>query len=442
MLPSLETEIRASLKEKADEASIKMFTNNLQQLLLSSPLGQKTILAIDPGFKTGCKIVCLNKNGDLLHNDTIYPHPPQRDSKLAIKKINNLVDAYNIEAIAVGNGTAGRETEELIERIKFKRDVIAVSVNEDGASVYSASKVARDEFPEYDITVRGAVSIGRRLQDPLSELVKIEPKSIGVGQYQHDVNQKMLKQSLQATVELCVNKVGVDLNLASKELLTFISGLGPKLAAQIVEYRKQNGDFKNRNELLKVSGLGKKAYEQAAGFLRIKNGENILDSTAVHPEHYKTVEYIAKKRKVELNKLIGDKNLKTILNLDDFVTKDVGLITLQDILKELEKPGRDPRKKFKLFLKLFQFSSNINHISDIKPGAVLPGTVTNLTAFGAFINLGIHESALLHKSQIANKFVSNPAEYLRINQQIMVKVLDVDVARKRISLSMKDVPQS
>ena len=438
LFPSLETEIRASLKEKADEASIKMFTNNLQQLLLSSPLGQKTILAIDPGFKTGCKIVCLNKNGDLLHNDTIYPHPPQRDSKLAIKKINNLVDAYNIEAIAVGNGTAGRETEELIERIKFKRDVIAVSVNEDGASVYSASKVARDEFPEYDITVRGAVSIGRRLQDPLSELVKIEPKSIGVGQYQHDVNQKMLKQSLQATVELCVNKVGVDLNLASKELLTFISGLGPKLAAQIVEYRKQNGDFKNRNELLKVSGLGKKAYEQAAGFLRIKNGENILDSTAVHPEHYKTVEYIAKKRKVELNKLIGDKNLKTILNLDDFVTKDVGLITLQDILKELEKPGRDPRKKFKLF----QFSSNINHISDIKPGAVLPGTVTNLTAFGAFINLGIHESALLHKSQIANKFVSNPAEYLRINQQIMVKVLDVDVARKRISLSMKDVPQS
>jgi len=437
LFPSLESEMRSILKEGADEISIKVFSNNLQQLLLASPLGQKRVMAIDPGFRTGCKIVCLDSNGILLHNDTIYPHPPQRDSKMAIKKINNLVDSHNIEAIAIGNGTAGRETEQLIERIKFKRDIIAVSVNEDGASVYSASSVAREEFPEYDITVRGAVSIGRRLQDPLSELVKIDAKSIGVGQYQHDVNQKMLKQSLQSTVELCVNKVGVDLNLASKELLTFVSGLGPKLALQIVEHRNKNGNFNSREELLNVSGLGKKVFQQAAGFLRIKNGSHILDSTAVHPEHYKAVANIANNYNVSLTDLIEDKQLRKSIDLNKFVTEEIGLLTLDDILKELEKPGRDPRKKFKIF----KFDNNISHISDIKQGAVLSGIVTNLTAFGAFVNLGIHESALLHKSQIANKFVSDPAKHLRINQQVMVKILEVDVVRKRISLSMKDVEQ-
>ena len=437
LFPSLETETRAILKERADEASIVVFSNNLQQLLLASPLGQKRVMAIDPGFRTGCKIVCLDNNGRLLHNDTIYPHPPQRDSSMAIKKINNLVDSHNIEAIAIGNGTAGRETELLIERIKFNRDIIAVSVNEDGASVYSASAVAREEFPEYDITVRGAVSIGRRLQDPLSELVKIDAKSIGVGQYQHDVNQKMLKQSLQSTVELCVNNVGVDLNLASKELLTFVSGLGPKIASQIVEFRNENGNFSNREELIHVSGIGKKAFQQAAGFLRIKNGDHILDSTAVHPEHYKVVANIADNYSVSLTELIDDKHLRKSIDLNKFITDDVGLLTLGDILKELEKPGRDPRKKFKVF----RFDNCISHISDLRQGAVLSGVVTNLTAFGAFINLGIHESALLHKSQIANKFVSDPAEHLRINQQVMVKILDVDVERKRISLSMKDVEQ-
>ena len=438
LFPSLETELRANLKEKADEASIKVFGNNLEQLLLSPPLGQKRVLAIDPGFRTGCKIVCLDMNGKLLHNDTIYPHPPQRDSKMSMKKIGNLIDSHNIEAIAIGNGTAGRETEQLIERMKFSRDIIAVSVNEDGASVYSASSVAREEFPEYDITVRGAVSIGRRLQDPLSELVKIDAKSIGVGQYQHDVNQKLLRKNLQSTVELCVNKVGVELNLASKELLTYVSGLGPKLAMQIVEYRNKNGNFNSREELLNVTGLGKKAFEQAAGFLRIKNGNNILDSTAVHPEHYKVVKHIASKRKVLLNELIGDKELRSSIDLTEFVSEDAGLLTLTDIVKELEKPGRDPRRKFKIF----KYNDSISHISHIKVGVVLPGVVTNLTAFGAFINLGIHESALLHKSQIANEYVSNPSDYLRINQQVLVKVLDVDIERKRISLSMKDVDQS
>jgi len=429
--------MRTLLKDKADEASIKVFGDNLSQLLLAPPMGQKRVLAIDPGFRTGCKVVCLDKNGKLLHNDTIYPHPPQRESTMAIKKINNLVDSHNIEAIAIGNGTAGRETEMLIERIKFNRDIIAVSVNEDGASVYSASAVAREEFPEYDITVRGAVSIGRRLLDPLAELVKIDPKSIGVGQYQHDVNQKLLKQSLQSTVELCVNKVGVDLNTASKELLTYVSGLGPKIASQIIEYRNNNGDFKTREELLNVPGLGKKAYQQAAGFLRIKNGENILDSTAVHPEHYDVVKNIAKKRKLKLEELIGDKLLRSSINLDEFVNDYIGLISLKDILDELEKPGRDPRKKFVTF----KFDSHIKSIGDISNGMVLHGTVTNITAFGAFVNLGIHESALLHKSQIANEYVSNPAEYLRINQQVMVKVIEVDIERKRIGLSMKDVKQ-
>ncbi|MBC8319386.1 MAG: RNA-binding transcriptional accessory protein [Bacteroidetes bacterium] len=437
LFPSLETEIRANLKEKADEASIKVFSDNLQQLLLAPPMSQKRVLAIDPGFRTGCKIVCLDKSGKLLHNDTIYPHPPQRETTMAIKKINNLVDSYNIEAIAIGNGTAGRETELLIERVKFNRDVIAVSVNEDGASVYSASATAREEFHEYDVTVRGAVSIGRRLLDPLAELVKIEPRSIGVGQYQHDVNQKLLKQSLQSTVELCVNKVGVDLNTASKELLTHVSGLGPKLAVQIIEYRNQNGNFNNREELKKVNGVGDKAFQQAAGFLRIKNGDNVLDSTAVHPEHYYTVKHIAKKRGVTLNELIGDKQLRSTIKLNEFVTDDTGLMTLHDILNELEKPGRDPRKKFTTF----KFDSNIKQITDLRAGMILPGIVTNITAFGAFVDLGVHESALVHKSQIANEFVSNPADHLRINQHVTVKVLEVDTERKRIGLTMKDVEQ-
>lgn len=437
LFPSLETEIRASLKEKADEASIKVFSNNLQQLLLSPPMGQKKVLAIDPGFRTGCKMVCLDKNGGLLHNDTIYPHPPQRDTKMAIKKINNLIDSHSIEAIAIGNGTAGRETEQLIERMKFNRDIIAVMVNEDGASVYSASSGAREEFPEYDVTVRGAVSIGRRLLDPLAELVKIDPKSIGVGQYQHDVNQKLLKQGLQSTVELCVNKVGVDLNTASKELLTYVSGLGPKLALQIIDYRNKNGNFKNREELKNVSGLGSKAFQQAAGFLRIKNGDNILDSTAVHPEHYPIVKKIAKKQGVKLEQLIGDNQLRSSIELEELVDEKFGVLTLKDILDELEKPGRDPRKKFTTF----KFDSSIKSITDLSAGMVLPGTVTNITAFGAFIDLGIKESALLHKSQIANEYVSNPSDYLRINQQVTVKVLDVDTERKRIGLSMKDVKQ-
>lgn len=357
---------------------------------------------------------------------------------MAMKKINNLVNSYNIEAIAIGNGTAGRETEQLIERIKFNRDIIAVSVNEDGASVYSASAIAREEFPEYDVTVRGAVSIGRRLIDPLSELVKIDPKSIGVGQYQHDVNQKLLKEGLQSTVEICVNKVGVDLNTASKELLTYISGLGPKLATQIIDYRNNNGNINNRQELNNVPGLGKKAFQQAAGFLRIKSGVNILDSTAVHPEHYNLVNKIAKKQKVKLKQLIGNSQLRLSIDINELVDDNVGILTIKDILDELEKPGRDPRKKFTTF----KLDSSICHISDLKAGMTLNGIVTNLTAFGAFINLGLHESALLHKSQIANEFVSNPADYLRINQQVTVRILEVDTERKRISLSMKDVEQN
>ena len=437
LFPSLETELRSNLKEKTDEASIKVFCDNLQQLLLSPPLGQKRVLAIDPGFRTGCKIVCLDKNGSLLHNDTIYPHPPQRDMKMAMKKINNLVDSHNIEAIAIGNGTAGRETEQLIERMRFSRDIIAVMVNEDGASVYSASSNAREEFPEYDVTVRGAVSIGRRLLDPLAELVKIDPKSIGVGQYQHDVNQKLLKQGLQSTVELCVNKVGVNLNTASRELLTYVSGLGSKLALQIIDYRNQNGNFNNREELKKVTGLGNKAFQQAAGFLRIKDGDNILDSTAVHPEQYPIVKKIAKTQGVEPEQLIGDKQLRSSINISELADENIGLLTIKDILDELEKPGRDPRKKFRTF----KFDSNIKSITDLSAGMVLQGTVTNITAFGAFIDLGIKESALLHKSQIANEYVSNPSDYLRINQQVTVKVLDVDNERKRIGLSMKNVQQ-
>ncbi len=432
---SMETELRNELKSKADEEAIRVFSENLKQLLLAPPLGRKNILAIDPGFRTGCKIVCLDRNGNLKHNETIYPHPPQNKKGEAIKKIKSLVNAYNIEAIAIGNGTAGRETEDLIRHIRFDRDLIAVMVNENGASVYSASETAREEFPEYDVTVRGAVSIGRRLMDPLSELVKIDPKSIGVGQYQHDVNQKLLHESLTTTVELCVNAVGVDLNSASKELLTYVSGLGPVLASNIIEYRKKHGDFKSREELKNVKGLGEKAFKQSAGFLRIKNGVNILDSSAVHPESYHIVEKISEKTGIAVKELIGNHKILDNLNLNDFVTDETGLPTLNDIINELKKPGRDPRKHFKQF----EFDKNIRKIEDLKEGMILNGIVTNITNFGAFIDIGIHENGLLHKSKIADEFVNDPADYLKINQELKVMVVGVDINSKRISLSLKDV---
>ncbi len=435
LFPSIETEYRSELKQKADEEAIRVFTDNLQQLLLAPPLGQKNVLAIDPGFRTGCKVVCLDRNGNLVHNETIFPHPPQNEKGLAMKKISSLVDAYHIEAIAIGNGTAGRETEELIRRMKFNKDLTAVMVNENGASVYSASATAREEFPDYDVTVRGAVSIGRRLLDPLSELVKIDPKSIGVGQYQHDVNQKLLNDSLQSTVELCVNAVGVELNTASKELLTYVSGLGPVLASRIVDYRKEHGDFTTREELKKVKGMGAKAFQQSAGFLRIKNGVNPLDRSAVHPESYHVVNLMAAKLNINPDQLVSNKELLKKINPDDFVTEDIGLPTLLDIIKELEKPGRDPRKRFKLF----EFDKNIRTINDLKEGMIVNGIVINLTNFGAFVDLGIKENGLIHKSQIANEFVNDPGKYLKLNQQVTVKILEIDQGRKRIGLTLKEI---
>lgn len=432
LLPSIESAFRAELKQKADEVAVSVFSENLSQLLLAAPLGQKNVLAIDPGFRTGCKIVCLDQTGRLMNNDTIFPHPPQHEAGNAMKKLKTLVNAYKIEAIAIGNGTAGRETEELIRRIRFDRETIAVMVNESGASVYSASETARNEFPEYDVTVRGAVSIGRRLMDPLAELVKIDPKAIGVGQYQHDVNQALLRDSLQTTVELCVNHVGVELNTASKELLACVSGIGPKLAEQIVTYRNEKGRFVSREELKKVKGLGEKAYEQSAGFLRIKDGSNLLDASAVHPESYGLVKRIAKKIALPVNDMIGNRSLKSLINANDFVTDEVGLPTVQDILTELEKPGRDPRKMFKMF----SFDKNIKKIEDIRAGMTLPAIVTNITDFGAFVDLGVHESGLIHKSQIAEEYVKNPADHLHLNQQLMVSVLEVDLVRKRIALSL------
>jgi protein Tex len=431
--PSMENEIRAVIKEKADLEAIRVFAENLRQLLLASPMGPKTILAIDPGFRTGCKIVCLDRQGNLLHNETIFPHPPQKETKQAFNKISSLVDAYKIEAIAIGNGTAGRETENLIRRMKFKKEVLAVMVNENGASVYSASKVARDEFPDYDITVRGAVSIGRRLMDPLAELVKIDPKSIGVGQYQHDVNQGLLQQSLQETVESCVNKVGVELNTASKELLQYVSGLGPVLAQNIIEYRKENGAFKSRKELKKVKRFGEKAFEQSAGFLRIRSAENPLDNSAVHPESYAVVQRMAKAMKTDVMGLIRDDDGRKKLDLNAFVSGNTGLPTLKDIMRELDKPGRDPREEFDVF----EFDQNVNAIGDLEVGMVLPGIVTNITAFGAFVDLGVHQDGLVHLSQMADQFVRDPNEYVKINQKLRVKVLEVDKQRKRIQLSMK-----
>ncbi len=437
LFPAMETELRAQLKNRADIEAIKVFSRNLEQLLLSPILGQKNVLAIDPGFRTGCKVVCLDGYGNLLHNETVYPHPPQHKIAMAIKKIKSLCERYQIEAIAIGNGTAGRETESLIANIRFKQSLVSVMVNEDGASVYSASAAARDEFPEYDVTVRGAVSIGRRLQDPLAELVKIDPKSLGIGQYQHDVEQKLLKESLKTTVELCVNKVGVDLNLASKELLTYISGIGPSLSEKIVEYRKKNGGFRNRKELKNVPGLGSKAFEQAAGFLRIMGGNNPLDAVAVHPENYPLVKKMAASLKLTPSELIKKKQVRNLIRLDDFVAGDVGLPTLNDIIDELEKPGRDPRKT----LEYFSFDKNIRSIEDLHEGMILPAVITNITDFGAFANIGLHEKGLIHKSQIAKAFVQNPSDYLALGQHLNIKVISIDVQRKRLSLSLIGVQQ-
>lgn len=434
MGPSMETEMRQVFKAKADEEAIRVFTANLRQLLLAPPLGQKNILALDPGFRTGCKVVCLDRQGKLLHNETIYPHPPQNQWRESIAKIEALVSAYHIEAIAIGNGTAGRETEKLIKSIKFKTDLIAIMVNESGASVYSASPVAREEFPDYDVTVRGAVSIGRRLADPLAELVKIDPKSIGVGQYQHDVDQKALQKSLEEVVVSCVNGVGVEINTASKELLTHVSGLGASLAKNIIEFRNTNGPFKSRKELKKVPRFGEKAFEQAAGFLRLSNAENPLDRSAVHPESYHIVDKMAQSLGCTIDELTNDKSLRDKINLKSFITDKVGLPTLQDIIQELEKPGRDPRKKFDLF----EFDHSVNEIGDLVPGMVLPGIVTNITAFGCFVDIGVHQDGLVHISQLADRFVKDPNEVVQLNQKVMVKVMEVDASRKRISLSMKE----
>ncbi len=434
--PSIETEFRNIIKEKVDNEAIEVFAKNLRQLLLSSPLGQKRVLALDPGFKSGCKLVCLDAQGNLLYNENIYPHPPQSETIQAAKKIKHLVESYQIDAIAIGNGTAGRETETFIKRVvKFDRDVQVFVVNESGASIYSASPVAREEFPDFDVTVRGAVSIGRRLMDPLAELVKIDAKSIGVGQYQHDVDQNKLQTSLDTVVESCVNSVGVDLNTSSKQLLTYVSGLGPQLAQNIVDYRKENGAFKSRKELMKVKRMGAKAFEQAAGFLRISNATNPLDNSAVHPESYFVVEKIAKDLGKSISELMLEKDLKKKITLEKYVDKKVGIPTLKDIVDELEKPGRDPRTK----IKVFEFEQGIHSIGDVRVGMELPGIVTNITNFGAFVDIGVKQDGLVHISQLKNEYVSNPADVVSLNQHVKVKVIEVDVARKRIQLSMKDL---
>jgi uncharacterized protein len=433
LFPSIETEMRQWAKEKADTEAIRVFSENMRQLLLAPPLGQKNVLAIDPGFRTGCKIVCLDRQGKLLHNETIYPHPPQNEVKEAIHKIKSLVNAYKIEAIAIGNGTGGRETERLIKSIPFDRDVIALAVNESGASVYSASAVARKEFPDYDITVRGSVSIGRRLMDPLAELVKIEPRSIGVGQYQHDVDQTALMKCLEDTVVSCVNKVGVEINTASEELLTYVSGLGASLAKNIVAYRNENGPFKSRHEFRKVSRFGDKAFEQAAGFLRIRDAKNPLDRSSVHPESYPVVDRMAEKLTCTVGDLILNKEIRAKINLEEFVSATTGMPTLKDILQELAKPGRDPRQQFEMF----EFDKNIHSISDLHIGMKIPGIITNITNFGVFVDLGVHQDGLVHISQLADRFVKDPNDVVKLNQKVMVEVLDVDIDRKRIQLTMK-----
>jgi len=432
---SIETEFKHTSKEKADEEAIKVFADNLRQLLLAPPLGQKNVLAIDPGYRTGCKIVCIDAQGNLIHNENIYPHQPQNEKTMAMKKIDSMVETFKIDAIAIGNGTASRETEALVKKIRFSKDVKVYVVSEDGASIYSASSVAREEFPEYDVTVRGAVSIGRRLMDPLAELVKIDPKSIGVGQYQHDVDQTKLKSKLDQVVESSVNMVGVSLNTSSKHLLTYISGLGPQLAQNIVDYRKENGAFKSRKELQNVKRMGDKAFQQAAGFLRIEKAENPLDNSAVHPERYHLVEKMASDLNCEVIDLIKNEDLRNQIILENYVGKDVGLPTLNDIIKELAKPGRDPRQG----IKVFEFAEGIHKIEDLHIGMELPGIVTNITNFGAFVDVGVKQDGLVHISQLANRFVSDPNEIVKLHQHVKVKVTDVDLARKRIQLSMKDI---
>ena len=435
---SIETEFASESKTRADEEAIRVFAANLRQLLLAPPLGQKRVLGIDPGFRTGCKVVCLDAQGNLLHNETIYPHPPRNEKAQAARKMALLVEQYNIEAIAIGNGTASRETEDFVANVQYPHKVQAFVVSEDGASIYSASKIAREEFPDYDVTVRGAVSIGRRLMDPLAELVKIDPKSIGVGQYQHDVDQAALKKALDRTVETCVNMVGVNLNTASRHLLTYISGLGPQLAQNIVDYRAENGPFSSRRDLLKVPRMGAKAFEQCAGFLRIPNGKNPLDNTAVHPESYGLVERMAKDLGCSVNELIANKELRTSIDLQNYIGEMVGMLTLNDIMQELDKPGRDLRQT----VRVFAFDPNVHVLADVHEGMELPGIVTNITNFGCFVNVGIKENGLVHLSQLADRYVSDPNEVVRIHQHVKVKVLSIDTERKRLSLTMVGVKQN
>ena len=432
LFPSLSKEALSVVKEKADDKAIDVFAKNLKQLLLGAPLGEKSILAIDPGYKSGCKVVCLDEQGRLKYNETIYPHAPKNDQIGAIKKISSLVDAHKIEAIAIGNGTASRETEQLIRKIHFKKDIQVFVVSEAGASIYSASKIARDEFPNYDVTVRGSVSIGRRLADPLAELVKIDAKSIGVGQYQHDVDQVKLNSSLDTVVSKCVNTVGVNINTASVSLLSYVSGIGPKLAENIIEYRNENGPYASRNDIKKVPRLGAKAFEQGAGFLRIKNAKNPLDDSSVHPESYAIISKMAKNEKVSISELIGNENLLKKIELNSYRTETIGLPTLKDIVKELEKPGLDPRET----AKVFTFNQNIKTITDLREGQLLPGIVNNITNFGCFVDIGIKESGLIHVSNLADAYVSDVSEHVSLHQQIIVKVLEVDVSRKRIQLKL------
>lgn len=431
--PSMETEVRLAAKKKADEEAIRVFTDNLRQLLLSSPLGQKNVLALDPGFRTGCKLVVLDKQGKLLHNDTIYPNEPQRQVAKAGDTIKKLCEQFAVEAISIGNGTASRETESFVRGLKLPATIQIIVVNESGASIYSASDVAREEFPDYDVTVRGAVSIGRRLMDPLAELVKIDPKSIGVGQYQHDVDQNALKQSLDDVVMSCVNAVGVEVNTASKQLLTYVSGLGPQLAQNIIDYRNTNGPFRSRTSLRQVPRLGEKAFEQAAGFLRIRHAANPLDSSAVHPESYNLVEKMAVDLNCSVQDLINNESLRKQIQLKKYITDAVGLPTLQDIISELAKPGRDPRSQFESF----NFTEGVESVEDLRVGMKLPGIITNVTAFGAFVDVGVHQDGLVHISELADKYVSNPHEVVKVQQKVEVTVVEVDVNRKRIALSMK-----
>ena len=433
--PSIENEFAANSREKAEEEAIRVFADNLRQLLMSAPLGQKRVMGVDPGFRTGCKIVCLDAQGNLLHHEAIFPHPPVSKRTQAAVTIEHLVEKYGIEAMAIGNGTASRETASFMKSLHFKHEVKQFVVSEDGASVYSASKTARDEFPDEDVTVRGAVSIGRRLMDPLAELVKIDPKSIGVGQYQHDVDQAKLKKSLDLTVESCVNSVGVDLNTASQHLLTYVSGLGPALAKNIIDYRRVNGAFTSRAQLLKVPRLGASAYQQCAGFLRISGAKNPLDNSAVHPESYKIVETMARDNKCTVAQLIADASLRKTIDLKRYVTDTVGMPTLTDIMNELEKPGRDPRNQ----IEEFEFAVGIESINDLSVGMVLPGIVTNITQFGAFVDIGVHQDGLVHISQLADKYVSSPADIVKLHQHVMVKVTEVDTRRNRISLTMRGV---